>query len=65
MSETLEVSRDLLAQLLIDIARATASIKALAKLHGKAEAKLLLKTAHMLIDIHSRIVEEIYGIKNT
>ena len=61
-SKIIEVDRELLAKLLIDIARATAAMKALAKLHGKQEAKLILKTAYMLIDIHKRIIEEVYGI---
>ena len=61
-SKTIEVDRALLSQLLVDVARSWAALKVLSKVHGKQEAKILLKQAIVLQDIHQRIITQIYGI---
>jgi ribosome recycling factor len=59
---TVEVDRQILADLLVSVARAAAALKALAAIHTKEEAKLLIKVAIDLKDIHKRIVSDVYGI---
>ena len=59
----IEVSRLLIADLLTAVARSVATLKALSKLHSREEAKILIKAAHELLDIHVKITEEVYGIR--
>ena len=60
--KTIEVDRALLSQLLVDVARSWTALKVLSKVHGKQEAKILLKQATALQDIHQRIITQIYRI---
>ena len=50
--KTIEVDRALLSQLLVDVARSWTALKVISKVHGKQEAKILLKQAIALQDIH-------------
>ena len=60
--ETIEIDRALLAQLLVDVARSWTALKVLAKLHSQKEAKVLLKQAIALQEIHQTIVTQVYEI---